>query len=80
MDSNDHKRLQRNADVNAAVTPVNNDCVDSDEESPQLFMLGSPKKVRPSSDDEGLGEALDVLLNDGGIPLANKGDASPLPS
>ncbi len=80
MDSDGHKRLNRNAVVNAAQTPVNNDGVGSDEENPQFFMLGCPKKVKPNSDDEGLGDALDVLLNDGGIPLVNKGDASPLPS
>ncbi len=68
VDSDGHKRLHKNAVVNAAETQLNNDCVGSDEENPQLLMLG------------GLGEALDVLLNDGGMPLVNKGDASPLPS
>jgi hypothetical protein len=40
----------------------------------QLFILGSPKskKAKSSSDDEGLGEALDVLLNGGGISLVNE--------
>ncbi len=50
LDSNGHERLHRNAVVDKAVIPVNNDCVGSDVENPQLFMLGSPKKVKPSSD------------------------------
>ncbi len=34
VDSDGHKRLHRNAVVNVAETPVNNDCVGSDEENP----------------------------------------------
>jgi hypothetical protein len=53
-------RIRRNADVNAAVAPVNYERLSSDEDNPQLFMLESPKKVKPNSEDEGLGEKLDV--------------------
>ena len=43
------------------------------EDSTPLLALGNTKTManKSSSEDEGLGEALDALLSDGGIPLLN---------
>ena len=72
----------RSADDDTTMIQFNYNCGGSDEGNTPLFMLGSPKrrKEKPISEDDGLGEALDVLFNDGGILPSNKSNASPLPS
>ena len=86
VDSDGNERLNRTTVDEGAMKSKdiqkNDNGAGRNEEITALLMLGRPKTTinKSSSDDEGLEEAFEDLLNDEEVNLNSKGNVSPLPS
>jgi hypothetical protein len=79
FDSDGNGRLNRNTVDERAMKSKD---IQKSKEITTLLRLGRPKAMtnKSSSDDEGLGQALEDLLNGEEVNLSSKSNVSPLPS